>query len=157
VNKRGRSDLLPVRSFGCRQGVGLYIKPVDPQIASRQGIQPEILMGGERVVDRLIATGDDHGEASLRGGRKRFPVWQADNQRLAAEDLFGHRGYPLDHPSLAEKIVSDEDAVRLEEVFDIDQRLLGKQVALEPDIGVSAVENQRVDERVLDKVVFVLG
>src|ERR1700736_527408 len=114
-------------------------------------------MGGERVADRLIATGDDYREAGLRGGRKRFPVWQHDNQRLAAEDFFGHRGYPLDHPSLAEKIVSDEDAVRLEEVFDIDQRLLGKQVALEPDIGVSAVENQRVDERILDKVVFVLG
>src|SRR4029077_17492689 len=98
-----------------------------------------------------------HREAGLRGGRKRFPVWQADNQRLAGENFCGHLGYPLDHPSLAEEIVSDEDAVRLKEVFDIDQRLLGKQVALQPDIGVSAVEYQRVDERVLDKVVFVLG
>ena len=111
---------MPVRSFGRRQGIGLYVKPVDTEVAGRQGIQPEILTGGERFGDRPIATGDDHREASLGGGRKRFPVWEADHQRLAAEDLFGHRGYPLDHPSLAEKIVCDEDTVRLEGVFDVD-------------------------------------
>ena len=37
------------------------------------------------------------------------------------------------------------------------ERLLGEQVALEPDVAVAAVQDERIDQRVDDQVVLLVG
>ena len=52
-------------------------------------------MRAEGIGDTPVAAGDYHRETGRRGGQQRFLVWQADDQRLTAKDVLGHRCDPV--------------------------------------------------------------
>ena len=81
---------------------------------------------------------------------------QVEDDRVAgAERLLEHRVERDDDPALAEVVVHDEHAARLEALADVGERLCREQVALEPDVAVAAVQHQRIDQRVDDQVVLL--
>src|SRR6476646_7396144 len=52
----------------------------------------------------------------------------------------------IDQPALAEIVVDDEDAIRVEPIADIPEGLLGEHVAFEPHAGKAGLHRQRVDQ-----------
>ena len=105
----------------------------------------------------MVAAGNDGHEIGWLGSFQRFLVRQRQHERLTAEHLGGHRGDALHNPALAIEVVHHEDAVRLQHAADILKGLLGEQIALQADIGVARVQDQRVDQRIDDEVVFLFG
>ncbi len=71
-----------------------------------------------------------------------------------SEGLFRECGQAADEPALAVRVVHDEDAVGLQMRSHILNRLLGKQVAFQPDAGIARMQRKRIDERVHDQVVL---
>ena len=62
---------------------------------------------------------------------------------------------PIDQPALAEVVVDDQHAVRLEAVAHVAERLDGEHVALEPHAGKARLQRQRIDQREDDEVVLL--
>ena len=75
--------------------------------------------------------------------------------RLGAERDRGGVGQAIDQPALAEIVVDDQHAARLEAVLDGAERLLGEHVALEPHRGEARLQGQRVDQREHHQVVLL--
>ena len=72
----------------------------------------------------------------------------------SSESVVGQGRQAADEPAVPVRVVHDEDAVWLQVRLHVANRLLGKQVAFEPDARVARMQRERIDERIHDHVVF---
>src|SRR5689334_21264827 len=104
----------------------------------------------ECVAQLTSVAGKENGEISKRRTLRfdHLAIGQRQNDRVAyskhfIQSLLQTRG----QPTLAEIVVNDKGAVWLEMTPHVFERLARKQKALETNVAVAAVEDQRIHQR----------
>src|SRR5690242_6248223 len=104
----------------------------------------------EGLGNRRVARRYDHRKTSAVRRLESLKMGQAQHDRLAPPDGLGHRGNALDDPALTEIVVGDEDAIWLQHSLDVGKCLFRKQVALQANARIAAMEDKGIDEGVND-------
>ncbi len=140
-----------------RQGVGEAVERAP--IERPPGTQPIFGLTREGLFDRSVVAGDQHGEVAAEGPIRIEGVaaGQVEHQRVRAEGSAHRVPQARDDPALTEVVVHDEHAARFQPLLHLVHRLLGEQEAFEADVAVAAVQDERVDQGVDDRVVLLVA
>ena len=152
----GRADPLPFAPLLLRQASGRTEKPSTSRFRGGKMFSRNGLCRNASAI-RPLSPATSIANPDGGGGLQDLAVGEVEDDRLGAEHLGHHRRHPLHDPALPQVIVRHEHAAGLEDPCDVGERLLGEQEALQADVRVAAVQDQRVDQRIDDQVVLPVG